>query len=364
MGPGKAENPSLLRVQHQLINYLSRSFYIRNLVKDVLDMRHHGHYKVYNLCIEEAYDPLHFHGRVERFPFDDNHVPPLGMIKNFCESVDSWLSSDPKNIAVVHCMAGKGRTGLMVSAYLVYSGMSAEEALQVYAHKRTTNNEGVSIPSQRRYVGYWENTLSIPRGVDHGPPSVNSPEPCSRELVRIRLYDTVNTGCVFFVVSELQEVPGQRYCPPVEVFKSCCREVKKGCVRPNSSRYYLSFVDQGGEGNRSEPVEPHLVVQMDTESSVLYQKTCLDYCFEKPIKLTGDVRVIFYEKMIGGRLFYACFNTAFIRNSLLQLSVRDLDKIGKKGKSICGPAFCLELLFGPSHANYLFSASSGDFSED
>ncbi|CAL5384129.1 unnamed protein product [Camellia sinensis] len=174
---------------------------------------------------------------------------------------------------------------MMVSAYLVYSGMSAEEALQVYAHKRTTNNEGVSILSQRRYVGYWENTLSIPRGVDHGPPSVNSPEPCSRALVRIRLYDTVNTGSVFFVVSELQEVPGQRYCPPLEVFKSCYREVKKGCVRPNSSQYYLYFVDQGGEGNRSEPVEPHLVVQMDTESSVLYQKTCLDYCFEKPIKV-------------------------------------------------------------------------------
>ncbi|CAL5394588.1 unnamed protein product [Camellia sinensis] len=56
---------------------------------------------------------------------------------------------------------------------------------------------------------YWDNTLSIPRGVDHGPPSVNSPEPCSRELVRIRLYDTVNTGSVFFVVSELQEIaPG------------------------------------------------------------------------------------------------------------------------------------------------------------
>ncbi|KAI8030584.1 hypothetical protein LOK49_LG01G01322 [Camellia lanceoleosa] len=29
----------------------------------------------------------------------------------------------------------QGRTGLMVSAYLVYSGMSPEEALQVYAHK-------------------------------------------------------------------------------------------------------------------------------------------------------------------------------------------------------------------------------------
>ncbi|KAG5524320.1 hypothetical protein RHGRI_031105 [Rhododendron griersonianum] len=116
-------------------------------VKSVLDMRHQGHYKVYNLCIEEAYDPSHFHGRVERFPMDDNHVPPLKMIKNFCESVYSWLSSDPKNIAVVHCMVGKGRTGMMVCAYLVYSGMSVKEALQVYAQKRTTNNEGVSHTS-------------------------------------------------------------------------------------------------------------------------------------------------------------------------------------------------------------------------
>lgn len=40
--------------------------------------------------------------------------------------------------------AGKGRTGLMVCAYLVYNGMSAEEALQLYAQRRTMNNEGVS----------------------------------------------------------------------------------------------------------------------------------------------------------------------------------------------------------------------------
>lgn len=60
--------------------------------------------QIYNLCIEESYDPTHFHGRVESFPFDDNHVPHLEMIKLFCENVSSWLSSHPKNIAVVHCM--------------------------------------------------------------------------------------------------------------------------------------------------------------------------------------------------------------------------------------------------------------------
>ncbi|KAL2523154.1 Calcium/lipid-binding (CaLB) phosphatase [Forsythia ovata] len=326
-------------------------------VKAVLEMRHPGHYKVYNLCIEESYDAMHFHGRLERYPFDDNHVPPLSMIKEFCEDVYSWLSSDSKNIAVVHCMAGKGRTGLMVSSYLTYLGMSAEEAMQVYAEKRTTNNEGVSIASQRRYVGYWEKTLSLPKGVHLNPPVVNLPTLCTRELRRIRLYDTVNIDHIFFVVSELQDIPGQRYRPPAEVSKSCCRHIKEDCQRSNSPRYYYSYVDRdGGE----EKTSPHLVVQMDTESSIIYQKNCLGYCYEKPVQVTGDVRIIFYEKMFGGRIFYACFNTAFITNSLLQFSIRDLDKVGKKGRSICGPSFSLELFFGPTNPKPVLADPSND----
>ncbi|KAF8378762.1 hypothetical protein HHK36_030111 [Tetracentron sinense] len=418
-GPGKVGNVGVLHCHHEMINYLTRSFYIRQMVskkrrrmlvggydldmsyitdrllamsfpaermramyrnplwqvKSVLDMRHLGHYKIYNLCIEESYDPSHFHGRLEVFPFDDNHVPPLQMIKIFCESVHSWLSGDPQNIAVIHCMAGKGRTGLMVCAYLVYNGMSAEEALQLYANRRTTNNEGVSIPSQRRYVGYWSKVLSFPSGVENRP-DVNLPQPCSRELRRIRLYDTVDINSVFFVVSEMQEfsllifgkdkpefgmlveVTGQLYRPSVEVAKSCCRQIKQGYQRNNSPRYYLSFIDSDVDGKKPEIEAPHVVVQMDTESSVIYKKACLDYYFDKPLQVTGDVRVIFYQKMIGGRLFYACFNTAFIRNSLLQFSVRELDKVGYKGKSICGSSFCLELLFGPANSNYPLSPPS------
>ncbi|CAM8991193.1 unnamed protein product [Rhodiola kirilowii] len=326
-------------------------------VKSVLDMRHPGHYKVYNLCIEQKYDASNFDGHVETFPFDDNHVPPLHVIKLFCESVDSWLSSDPNNIAVIHCMAGKGRTGLMVCAYLVYCSLSAEKALQLYANRRTTNNQGVSIPSQQRYVNYWESIVSFPRGVGNGPPSVKLPDSCTRELLRVRLYDTVNTESVFFVVSELQKTPGQLYCPPVEVTKKCCRQIKKGFHRNYSPKYYLSFVDTDEEGKVSELEEPRLVVQMDTESPALYKKTCLDYYFENPIKITGDVRIIFYQKMIGSRLFYMCFNTAFIKNSMMQLSVNELDKVGSRGKSICGPSFCLELLFGPVNARMSVSPS-------
>ncbi|KAL6553038.1 hypothetical protein OROGR_006880 [Orobanche gracilis] len=318
-------NLSLKYVQRRLVNVLSRN-YIRNLVskqrrrmlvagydldmtyiidrllamsfpaesmravycnpmwqvKSVLEMRHHSHYKVYNLCIEESYDASRFNGHVERYPFDDNHVPQLSMIKEFCEDVHSWLSRDLKNIAVVHCM--------------------------------------VSIASQRRYVSYWEKIVSL---ANISCSYVKLPRPCSRELQHIRLYDTDNIDQIFVVVSELQKVPGQRYGPPAEVAKICCRHIRKDHERSNKPRYYYSFVER--EEGKKEAVEPRLVVQMDTESSVIYQKNCLGHHYEKPV----------------------------------QFSIRDLDKVGKRGRSICGPSFCLELFFAPSYANSLSPSSNG-----
>lgn len=71
----------------------------------------------------------------------------------------------------------------------------------------------VSIPSQRRYVAYWESLLShsVPRGTGDGPGDVILPPSCSRELRRIRLYDTVNIDTIFFVISELHEVSSSQF---------------------------------------------------------------------------------------------------------------------------------------------------------
>lgn len=52
----------------------------RNPLVDVvrlLEQRHTGHYKVYNLCVERGYDSRVFNGRVLRVPMYDGQVRKL-----------------------------------------------------------------------------------------------------------------------------------------------------------------------------------------------------------------------------------------------------------------------------------------------
>ena len=57
--------------------------------------------------------------------------------------------------------AGKGRTGLMISALLLYTGIceSPEEALRVFGERRTEDGHGVTISSQQRYVEYFHRVM-------------------------------------------------------------------------------------------------------------------------------------------------------------------------------------------------------------
>jgi len=146
---------------------VGREAIYRNDKDDVvrfLETRHPGHYKVYNLCSERPYNKDIF-PELLHFPFDD-HNPPCFEDIMFCvRDILTWLQAHPDNIACIHCKAGKGRTGLIIVALLLYIGMweTADDALSYYAFVRTKNQKGVTIPSQIRWIYMFEAYLKISR---------------------------------------------------------------------------------------------------------------------------------------------------------------------------------------------------------
>lgn len=91
----------------------------------------------------------------------DHSPPKFEVIDKFCRDVQQWFSQDKGNVAAVHCKAGKGRTGTMICCFLLRSGQVAdvEEALSTFSLARTRDGRGVTIPSQRRYIRYFDSLL-------------------------------------------------------------------------------------------------------------------------------------------------------------------------------------------------------------
>ncbi|KAJ9446537.1 Phosphatidylinositol 3 [Diplonema papillatum] len=137
----------------------------RNKMEEValfLDKKHPDRYKVYNLCAEREYETDAFHNRVERIAIDDHQPCDLIMIHEFCESADAWLEEDPRNVIIVHCKGGKGRTGMMTCSHLFWAAEepSVRKARERFGNMRTEVGahkvQTVESPSQNLYLSYFE----------------------------------------------------------------------------------------------------------------------------------------------------------------------------------------------------------------
>ncbi|KAL7934407.1 phosphatases II [Trichoderma chlorosporum] len=168
-----------------------------------LDSKHGENWAIWEFRAEgTGYPDEAVYNRIWHYPWPDHHPPPFRLIPLIMASMRNWLhggnepggqtesdkkpqplasdqltgnnteaalaapgaSSEPikserneKRVVVVHCKAGKGRSGTASCSYLIAEeGWKAEDALTRFTQRRMRPQfgAGVSIPSQLRWIGY------------------------------------------------------------------------------------------------------------------------------------------------------------------------------------------------------------------
>ena len=256
----------------------------RNNLTDVLNFfneRHPEHYKVYNLCEEKNYAPNIFY-KQGYFPFQDHEAPPLNLIRPFCEDAKKFLDEDQKNVVAIHCLAGKGRTGTLISCLLLYLGEldTAADCLKYYGLMRVDNGRGVTVPSQIRYVFYFEQILRN-----------KIPHPIAFKKLRIRKIRLVTIPAFSKVTFVIEN--------KVDKKNNVFDYNKKEILEENAG--YVDF-EVGDEG----------------------------------FVVCGDVKILFYTfAMFGGKekIFKIWFNTNFVpKDDVLEIKKDLIDKACKDKK--------------------------------
>lgn len=135
----------------------------RNSITDVsqfIQANHNENYMIINLS-NRKYDYTKFHNKVKEYEWIDHHAPPLTMLFQICEEMFVFLNSNKDNVVFVNCQAGKGRTGTIICCFLLYSGLftNPDDCFNYYSKKRFQKGQGVTQPSQRRYVIYFHQML-------------------------------------------------------------------------------------------------------------------------------------------------------------------------------------------------------------
>lgn len=279
------------------------AFYRNSLskVKKMLNSKHPGSYKVYNLCSEKTYDAKHFHQH-GHFPFSDHNTCPLKLIKDFCEDVHMWLQGQPKRVAAIHCKAGKGRAGMMISCYLVRSGIcpDAKSALELFGKRRCYDEKGVTIPSQIRYVEYYNRYVKEFVNKD-----VPFPFDASRTLVHVR----INTVPGFNRGRFQPYLLIQRYDDNDELVTVY-----------NSAKHH--------EPVETKPSDPYIDIPTRAE-------------------MKGDMKLVFMESKTQKKLFWGWVNGAFCpENGIVEFKKTEIDGTYKENKSKFAEGFGIRLYFG------------------
>ncbi|XP_041857133.1 tensin-1 isoform X2 [Melanotaenia boesemani] len=194
--------------------------YAANLreVASMLLSKHAHNYLLFNLS-EKRYDISQLNPKVLDFGWPDHHAPALDKICSICKAMDTWLNADSHNVVVIHNKGNRGRTGVVVAAYMHYSNISAsaDQALDRFAMKRFYEDKVLPVgqPSQKRYVEYFSGLLSghikinnkplfLHHVIMHGIPNFESKGGCRPFLKIYQAMQPVYTSGIYNVQGDSQ----------------------------------------------------------------------------------------------------------------------------------------------------------------
>ncbi|KAM0435831.1 hypothetical protein ACHAPT_002722 [Fusarium lateritium] len=155
-----------------------------------LDSKHGEDWAIWEFRAEgTGYPDDSVYGRVRHYPWPDHHPPPFRLMPMIMASMRNWMHGGDleggrvtedgrpvssgkgvgdaakreekrkSRVVVVHCKAGKGRSGTVSCSYLIAEeGWTPEAALARFTERRMRPKfgAGVSIPSQLRWISYVE----------------------------------------------------------------------------------------------------------------------------------------------------------------------------------------------------------------
>jgi protein-tyrosine phosphatase len=301
-----------------------------NLVSEHFHQKHSGHFMIWNVS-EEPYDYSKFEDQVLEYKFPGHPSPPLGLLFKICTSIENWLDADERNVAVVHCLTGRGRTAALIACVLAWIGefSTPMEALNYVAQMRNVSTNYLVIPSQRRYVQYFSNMLDGVR-----------PRPEPLVLKKI-IFNTIpvfgdngageaNSGC----------------CPYIQLFK-CGKLIATASPIDNSNSNSGSSTNstsntEGDEGTfNSNNVRLKWVTVVEETIS-----------FSLDFLLQGDILMRCRHIDANGSrtsMFRAAFHTGYVPTGAYRLERSQLD--GANVDFRFSEDFFIDLIFEPAGAH-------------
>lgn len=130
-----------------------------NTVKQFINEKHKDFF-IINIS-GKKYNYNIFDNKVSEYNWIDHQAPKLNLLFQICKKIYENLIKNEDIVAIINCKAGKGRTGTIICCFLLFTGMFNDpiKAMEYYSIKRFKSGEGVTQPSQKRYIHLFHEVL-------------------------------------------------------------------------------------------------------------------------------------------------------------------------------------------------------------